>query len=60
MNREDMLSRVMDRDKPWDILVIGGGATGIGITVDAVPRGYDTLLLEQSDFARETARKSLR
>lgn len=57
MNREDMLSRFMDRDKPWDILVIGGGATGIGITMDAAPRGYDTLLLEQSDFGKGNSTK---
>ncbi len=42
----------------WDILVIGGGATGLGIAVDAASRGYRTLLLEQSDFAKGTSSRS--
>src|SRR5688572_20600031 len=42
----------------WDILVIGGGATGLGIALDAVSRGYSTLLLEQSDFAKGTSSRS--
>ncbi len=58
MNREEMINRVMDRDEPWDMLVIGGGATGMGIAVDAASRGYDTLLLEQSDFGKGTSSRS--
>ncbi len=58
MNREEMVSRIHDRKKPWDILVIGGGATGIGIAVDAASRGYDILLLEQSDFGKGTSSRS--
>jgi glycerol-3-phosphate dehydrogenase len=42
----------------WDIIVIGGGATGLGIALDAVTRGYRTLLLEQSDFAGGTSSRS--
>src|SRR5688572_9775834 len=42
----------------WDILVIGGGATGLGIALDAVSRGYKTLLLEQADFAKGTSSRS--
>lgn len=42
----------------WDIIVIGGGATGLGIAVDSVSRGYKTLLLEQEDFAKGTSSKS--
>ncbi len=42
----------------WDILVIGGGATGLGTAVDAATRGYKTLLLEQSDFAKATSSRS--
>jgi len=45
-------------DKVWDILIIGGGATGLGAGVDAAARGYDTLLLEQSDFAKGTSSRS--
>ncbi|HEU4633273.1 MAG TPA: glycerol-3-phosphate dehydrogenase/oxidase, partial [Flavisolibacter sp.] len=42
----------------WDIIVIGGGATGLGIAVDAASRGLKTLLLEQSDFAKGTSSRS--
>ncbi|MEK6303730.1 MAG: glycerol-3-phosphate dehydrogenase/oxidase [Acidobacteriota bacterium] len=58
MNRPEMLSRVLARNKPWDILVIGGGATGVGIAVDAASRGYEVLLLEQSDFGKGTSSRS--
>jgi len=44
--------------KPWDVIVIGGGATGLGCAVDAVTRGYKTLLVERSDFAKSTSGKS--
>ena len=50
-----MLGRISDRTDPWDMLVIGGGATGVGIAVDAASRGYDVLLLEQSDFGKGTS-----
>ena len=43
---------------PWDILVIGGGATGLGTAVDAAARGYRTLLLEAHDFAEGTSSRS--
>jgi glycerol-3-phosphate dehydrogenase len=42
----------------WDIIVIGGGATGLGIALDGASRGYRTLLLEQSDFAKGTSSRS--
>lgn len=42
----------------WDIIVIGGGATGLGVAMDAAQRGYRTLLLEQSDFAKGTSSRS--
>ena len=58
MNRGEMTSRIMDRTEPWDMLVVGGGATGIGIAVDAASRGYDILLLEQSDFGKGTSSRS--
>ena len=53
-----MKSRLDAQDGPWDVLVIGGGATGIGIAVDAASRGYDVLLLEQHDFGKGTASRS--
>ena len=58
MNREEMLSRILDRTNPWDMLIVGGGATGIGIAVDAASRGYDVLLVEQSDFGKGTSSRS--
>lgn len=42
----------------WDVIVIGGGATGLGVALDCASRGYKTLLLEQSDFARGTSSRS--
>lgn len=42
----------------WDVIVIGGGATGLGIALDASARGYKTVLLEQSDFAKGTSSRS--
>jgi glycerol-3-phosphate dehydrogenase len=56
MKREDMISRLDGGS--WDVIVIGGGATGLGIAVDAQTRGYRTLLLEQSDFAKATSSRS--
>ena len=53
-----MLKRLKKRKEPWDIVVIGGGATGLGIAVDAASRGYNTLLLEQHDFAKGTSSRS--
>lgn len=43
---------------PYDVIVIGGGATGLGIALDATTRGYKTLLLEQVDFAKGTSSRS--
>src|SRR5678815_3967000 len=53
-----MLVRLDERHNPWDIVVIGGGATGVGIAVDAASRGYDVLLLEQHDFGKGTSSRS--
>ena len=58
MNRDDMKDRFTDRDEPWDLLVIGGGATGVGIAVDAASRGYDVALVEQADFGKGTSSRS--
>ena len=61
MNRPDMLQRIHDRlesGDPWDLIVIGGGATGVGIALDAASRGHDTLLLEQSDLGKGTSSRS--
>ncbi|UOQ67566.1 glycerol-3-phosphate dehydrogenase/oxidase [Hymenobacter volaticus] len=42
----------------WDLLVIGGGATGLGVALDGISRGYKTLLLEQVDYAKGTSSRS--
>ncbi len=53
-----MLERVQKREENWDIIIIGGGATGIGCAVDAASRGFSVLLLEQSDFGKGTSSRS--
>lgn len=58
MNREKMLEALEEEDKVWDVLIIGGGASGLGAAVDAACRGYKTLLLEQADFAKGTSSRS--
>jgi len=58
LDRENFLKDLKDSRKQWDFIIIGGGATGLGIAVDAVTRGYSTLLLEQSDFAKATSARS--
>ncbi|MEE2776408.1 MAG: FAD-dependent oxidoreductase, partial [Acidobacteriota bacterium] len=57
MRRRDMMHR-LQRGEAWDFVVIGGGATGLGVAVDAAARGYRTLLTEQSDFAKGTSSRS--
>ena len=57
MTRSDILQGLKDQEE-WDILVIGGGATGLGIALEAASRKYKTLLVEQSDFAKSTSSKS--
>src|SRR5215468_8825368 len=58
MNREEMWGRFERHRGPWDMIVIGGGATGVGIAIDAASRGYAVLLLEQSDFGKGTSSRS--
>src|SRR5712671_5299073 len=58
MKRSEMWQRVDQHSKAWDIIVVGGGATGVGVAIDAASRGYDVLLLEQSDFGKGTSSRS--
>ena len=58
MNRDEQIGRIRDRSRPWDILVIGGGATGVGIAVDAASRGLDVVLIDSSDFGKGTSSRS--
>ena len=57
MNRIEMLSQ-LDHTEVYDIVIIGGGATGLGSAVDAASRGYKTLLIEQADFGKGTSSRS--
>jgi glycerol-3-phosphate dehydrogenase len=59
MKRENFIEKLAtDTARVWDVIIIGGGATGLGIAYDAATRGYSTLLLEQSDFAKATSSRS--
>lgn len=58
LTRELLLTQIKDEHLVWDILVIGGGATGLGVALDAVSRGYKTLLIDQADFAKGTSSRS--
>lgn len=57
MDRDAFVKQAGGKDS-WDVIVIGGGASGLGAAVDASSRGYKTLLLEQVDFAKGTSSRS--
>jgi len=58
MTRTHFLEQIRQRREPWDLAVVGGGATGMGIAVDAASRKYSVVLLEQSDFGKGTSSRS--
>jgi glycerol-3-phosphate dehydrogenase len=58
MNRAELTEKLISFSKGCDICIIGGGATGLGIAVDAASRGYRTVLLERNDFAKGTSSRS--
>lgn len=58
MNRDRSLARLDDATEPFDMLVVGGGATGLGAAVDAASRGHRVALLERDDFAKGTSSRS--
>jgi glycerol-3-phosphate dehydrogenase len=58
MNRSLMYRRLRAHNGLWDMIVAGGGATGVGVALDAAARGYSVLLLEQSDFGKGTSSRS--
>jgi glycerol-3-phosphate dehydrogenase len=57
MNRSEFLAR-LDSGEAFDVAIVGGGATGLGIAVDAASRGCRTVLVEQDDFAKATSSRS--
>ncbi|MDN3668674.1 glycerol-3-phosphate dehydrogenase/oxidase [Echinicola jeungdonensis] len=58
MDREDNLRRLAAQKEAWDIAVIGGGASGLGVALDALSRGLKVVLFEESDFAKGTSSRS--
>lgn len=59
MNRPESIKSLRSMPtRTWDMIIIGGGATGLGIAMDAATRGYKTLLLEQADFAKGTSSRA--
>ncbi len=58
MERNKSLVGILDRRRPFDIVVVGGGATGAGIALDAASRNLDVLLLERDDFGKGTSSRS--
>jgi glycerol-3-phosphate dehydrogenase len=56
--REAQIDRLQSDAQPWDIVVIGGGASGVGVAVDGAARGYRVALLEQHDFGKGTSSRS--
>jgi glycerol-3-phosphate dehydrogenase len=58
MNREENLKQLADPKKIWDVVVIGGGSSGLGVALDAVSRGLSVALFEKADFAKGTSSRS--
>ena len=58
MNRIQLIEQLEGNKGQWDVIIIGGGATGLGAAVDAAARGYRTILFEQADFAKGTSSRS--
>ena len=58
MKREELIKKVADETTVWDMIVIGGGATGLGVALDAALRGYKVTMFEQDDFAKCTSSRS--
>jgi glycerol-3-phosphate dehydrogenase len=57
IERERLLGELRESSL-WDVVIIGGGATGLGIAVDAAARGFRTALIEARDFASGTSSRS--
>ncbi len=55
--RSELLARLAE-PKRYDLAVIGGGATGLGVALEAASRGYSVVLLESHDFAKGTSSRA--
>src|SRR5580692_8183354 len=58
MTRAQQYRRLQAHEGSWDLIVVGGGATGVGVAIDAAARGYSVLLLERHDFGKGTSSRS--
>ena len=58
LNRQEQIKSIKDNSKEWDIIVIGGGASGLGVALDGVSRGMSVLLVEKKDFGHGTSSRS--
>lgn len=58
MRRKLMLGKLKEVNKPFDFIIAGGGASGVGILLEAVSRGYSAVLFEKADFVKSTSSKS--
>lgn len=58
MERNNHIAAIENKQEPWDLVVIGGGASGLGVALDALSRGLSVALVERSDFAKGTSSRS--
>ncbi|MGC4016493.1 MAG: glycerol-3-phosphate dehydrogenase/oxidase [Luteolibacter sp.] len=57
-SRSQHLDAIRSRSEPFDFIIVGGGATGLGAAVDAATRGHSVALIEMADFAKGTSSRS--
>ena len=55
--REELVARLA-QDRTYDIAIVGGGATGLGVALDAAARGFSVALIESHDFAKGTSSRA--
>lgn len=60
MRRYQLIRQIENPEIEWDMIVIGGGATGLGVTLDGALRGYKVAMFEQHDFAKSTSSRSIK